>query len=370
MNTHKNTISPFKPYLQGTGGYEGGPSMESVQTSGKKVYKLSSNENPLGASPKALEALRLHLDNLHVYPDNTPVHLQKALSAYYRGGLKPEQFIVANSGSEVLELTLRAFLGEGTEYIYSTPCFSPYSMFSNWQGARGVNVPLDPSDFSLDVEGIVDAITEHTRILFLTSPNNPTGTHIPRETLDGLLSQLPRHVIVVWDEVYFHFADAPDYTTALPYVQAGYPVIAVNSFSKTYGLAGLRLGYGYSTPEIAAYVRQLCRPFLVNALALSAGIAALEDREFVGETVACVHRERAILHKALDALPLTYWPTQANFVLIKPEIAAEVLQQKLQERGIMVREMESFGAPGCLRVTVGNAEANRALIQALMQIFL
>ena len=186
-------------------------------------------------------------------------------------------------------------------------------MFADWQGARGVTVPLLSPNFDLDVAGILTGITDRTRLIFLTSPNNPTGTYIPKASLEALLAGLPDHVVVVLDEVYFHFADAADYTTALPYVQQGYPIIAVNSFSKTYGLAALRLGYGYASPQIASYIGQLIRPFFINALSMHAGLAALEDQEFVSQTVGLVQKERKRLYDGFETLPLSYWKSQRKF---------------------------------------------------------
>lgn len=364
MSTPTQSL-PFKSFLNGKHTYKGGPGIDEVSTGNHKVFKLSSNENPIGCSPKALAAFKLASDNLHIYPDRTPLRLQQALSSYYQGKLTPSQFLVANSGSEILELILRGFLGEGLEYIYSPPCFSPYSMFANWQGAIGKHVPLKKPTFQLDVQGILEAVNANTRILFLTSPNNPTGTHIPQKTLITLLENLPEHVIPVLDEVYFHFADAPDYTTALPFIQEGRNLIAVNSFSKTYGLAALRLGYGYTTPEISQYLSQLIRPFFINRPAMEAGIAALSDQDFVRETVALVQQERERLYPILDTLPLTYWKSQGNFILIQPNNPNSALETRLMDKGIMVRGMSGFGAPGCIRVTIGTEEANNAFLKEL-----
>ncbi len=360
----------FKKHLDGTGGYTGGPGIEEIQASVSKVYKMSSNENPIGPSPKALKALQAAAHDLHIYPDRTPIRLQKALASYYDDKIREDQVLVANSGSEILELIMRAFLRVGDEYIYSPPCFSPYNMFAKWQGAVGVSVPLIQNDYELDVESILSHMSPKTRLIFLTSPNNPTGTYIPQKRLEDLLDNLPDHVVVVLDEVYFHFAQESDYTTALPYVQKGYPIIAVNSFSKTYGLAALRLGYGYTTPTLAQYIRQLIRPFFVNTLGIEAGLAALEDREFVAETVRTVQQGREYLYQQFDELSLHYWKSQGNFILVKPELEADQVEKRLLEKGIMVREMESFGAPGCLRITVGTEEANRALSLALREVLL
>lgn len=358
----------FKAYLKPSNLYIGGKARNEIDSGGKKIYKLSSNENLLGSSPKAIEAIQVHINKLSEYPDRTDKRLQIALSAYYKNKLKVGQFLTSNSGSEVLDLIIRAFLGEGLEYITTNPMFKPYQMFSDRMAAKQVDVRLLDPDFSLNVEGVLAAINKNTRLIFLTSPNNPTGTYIPKSTLDSFISRLPEHVVLVLDEVYFHFAEAKDYTTALPFVLAGKNVIGLNSFSKTYGLAGLRLGYAYTTPKLAEYVQRLYKPFQVNTLALEAGIAALSDAEFLNKTVKLIQKERLFVYEHLDRLRMKYWKSQSNFILMKPEMDAKQLVELLQKEGIMVRPVAGFGAPGCVRVTVGTREANTALIGALEKV--
>ncbi|MFT5165927.1 MAG: histidinol-phosphate aminotransferase [Saprospiraceae bacterium] len=369
MPDQKEKISFFKKYLAVAEPYKGGKAISEIKTNKDKIYKLSSNENPIGASPKALEAIKNNLENLHLYPDGTDKRLRAALQNFYNNELDEKQFIGASSGSEIIDHIVRAFAGEGLEVIVSNPTFSPYIMFSTWQGSTVVDVPLLEPDYALDVDGIINAITDQTRIIFLTSPNNPTGTYISKQELDRLFTQLPDHVVVVLDEVYYHFTDAEDYTTALPYVQKGYNIIAVNSFSKTYGLAGMRIGYGYTTLEISEYIHQICKPFLIDTLSIEAGIAALGDQEFIDKTVSIVKEGRHYLYKELDRLGVHYWKSQGNFVLIKPRIPAEEFEDKMLMEGVMVRQVAGFGAPGCVRVTVGVREANEAFVAALETIY-
>lgn len=360
-------ISIFKPHLLNEPGYKGGKTLNEV-ASDKKIYKLSSNENLLGASPKAIEAIRENLGGLNSYPDRTTYAIQEALEEFYEGELKADNFIVANAGSEILELTVRAFLDPGLECIMSNPGFSIYGMFAKWQGAKVVDVPLLDPDYSLDVDGILENINERTRLIFITSPNNPTGTYIPKKDVDRLIENVPEHVVVVMDEVYYHFADQADYTTALPYVNSGKNVIAINSFSKTYGLAAVRAGYGYSTPEIAGYIRRICKPFIVNGLTKAAAIAALGDKDFLEKTVNLVTTERNWLYAELNKLGVKYWPSQANFILINPNMNTGEFEDKMLQEGIMVRQAHMFGAPGCVRVTIGPREANEAYIEALKKV--
>lgn len=358
----------LKPYLLKTPEYKGGKGIEEIHSKADKIYKLSSNENPIGCSPKALKAVQEAAQNLHIYPDRTGDRLQDALAEFYNHELSSDNFVPTNSGSETIEFIARGFMKEGLECIVSNPSFMPYTMFSGWNGAKVIDIPLCYPTYEIDVEGILNAVNENTRLIFITSPNNPTGTYIPKAKIDQLMDNIPPHVIVVLDEVYYHFADAADFTTALPYVKAGKNIIAVNSFSKTYGLAALRIGYLYTTPEIASYLRRLYRPFLINIIGLNAGIAALSDSAFINETVSIVQTERPRFYELFEELGIEYWPTQANFVLFKSPIQPQIMVEELLEQsGVMVREADGFGAPGCIRVTIGTADANDAFFAGMRE---
>jgi len=358
----------FKSYIVQSADYLGGKSASEIKTTADKIYKLSSNENPIGASPKAIEAIKNKANQLHIYPDRTDQRLRQALTTFYQNQIPEYQFFSANSGSDCLQLIIQSFLSKDQECIISNPAFGVYRKFAGWVGAKVVDIPLTKPNFTLDINGIVSAINDHTRIIFLTSPNNPTGTYIPKSTLDQLLPQIPKHVVVVFDEVYWNFADAPDFTTAMDYVKQGHQIIGINSFSKTYGLAGMRLGYGYSTPEIASYLQAASRPFLVNSLAIEAGIAALSDSSYLNQVVSTVQNGRTFLYHALDNLQVKYWPSQGNFILIKPDGDSQKMVADLITHGIMTREVTNFGAPGCIRVTIGTEEANTAFINAVKKI--
>jgi len=361
----KRIESIFKEHLQSNYEYKGG---KNIPVSDKKIHKLSSNENPLGASPKAVEAAQSALKNIAIYPDQTDIRLRKALANDFNDTMDADQFITGNSGSEVIDMILRAFISEDDEVIFSNPCFLPYSAFSKWYGAKQVDVPLMAPNYELDVRGILDAITEKTKVIFLTSPNNPTGTYIPKAVLEDFLKNVPKNILIVFDEVYRHFADADDYTTALPYVLKGYNILGLNSFSKTYGLAGMRIGYAYTTKTIANYLRLIHKPFLVPLPSLEAAIGALNDHKFIKETVNTIEEGRKFLAESFDSLGIKFWPTQANFFIIEPPFPEIEFTNKLMEQGIMVRPVSQFGAPGKVRITVGNHGANKALVEALKKI--
>jgi histidinol-phosphate aminotransferase len=354
----------FKPYLLLKSTYQGGKSLSEVEGANKKIFKLSSNENQLGSSPKAIEAIKKHIDSLSKYPDNSDDRLRLALEGYYNGQLKANQFLTTNSGVANIELIIRGFMEEGDECIFSNPAFGPYHEFPIKVGGKSIDIPLLGNEFHLDVAGILNAISEKTRLIFITSPNNPTGTHIPKKQIDALVEGLPDNVILVFDEVYFQYADAPDFVRALPYVLEGKNVIGINSISKAYGLAGLRVGYSYSTHEIAGYLRQLRIPFMINTLSLEGSIAALEDDDFIQRTVALIHKEKEYLYEQYDALGIKYWKTQANFILTQPDMDPVRFEEEMLKEGIMVRPVAGFGAPKCVRITIGTREANAALIAA------
>ena len=271
----------FKPYFETKVKYKGGKS--GTPKPGKKIYKMSSNENPLGTSPKVINHLSSQIQKLHLYPDTTDIRLRSALEQYYEGKLKSDQFITANSGSEILQLLIKGMLTPGDEVIVSSPYFVPYRTFSEWAGASVIDIPLVQPDYNLDVAGIIDSVTDQTRIIFITSPNNPSGTYVNKSQFSSLLSGIPQDVLVVYDEVYHHFIKEDDYALGFEFLSSHPNVVGLNSFSKAFGLASLRIGYMYADIEFASYIRLIHRPFLLNKLSTQAAITALDDREFMSE---------------------------------------------------------------------------------------
>ncbi|MEO6963022.1 MAG: histidinol-phosphate transaminase, partial [Puia sp.] len=287
------------------------------------------------------------------------------LSRFFRGELLPEQFLPANSGMELLDLICRAFLEPGTSCILSSPTFMAYKNFAEVCGARVIDVPLIKNCFALDVYNILAAIDETTRLIFISNPNNPTGSFIPGMEMDELIDHLPDHVVLVYDEAYYQYVERPDYPRAKDYIGRGKNVIGLHSFSKAYGLAGLRLGYVFSTPRIMDYLRRLKRPFMVSGLAMEAGMAALDDAEHLSKTLAVNQAEKLWLYEQFDLLKMHYWKTEANFILIRPGMDADLFAAGLLEAGIMVRTAGVMGAPGCIRITIGIRVMNQALIDAI-----
>jgi histidinol-phosphate aminotransferase len=355
----------YKKHILESEPYRGG---STRQEGNKNIIKLSSNENPIGPSPKALVAIKNNLELLHEYTHQDDSKLREALANHYSNTLTQDQLITANSGLEILDMICRAFLDPGLECIITTPTFLAYKNFAELQGATVIDVPLDPEDFSLDAKKILDAVNENTRIIFLSSPNNPTGAIIPKKTMDETAKHLPDDVVIVFDEVYRHFASDKNFVTAAEYVDRGINIIGLNSFSKAYGLAGMRIAYAYTTPEIAAYIDRLRRPFMINALSTAAAIAALRDTSHLLATQKMIRAEKRWLYDQLDELQIHYWPSDANFILLIPPYDNAEFAKDMLDAGIMVRTTDVFGLPGCIRLSIGNHEANGTCLKAMSQL--
>lgn len=360
--------SPYIPHIQRIGRMQAESfNLSDIEAElGRPVYRMCYNENPLGPSPDVIAAIQHAARNLGQYPDWTDAQLRQALAEVIGRDLTPDHFFSANSGSEVLELVARAFLREGDEYILSTPTFSTvYNRIGNWQGGVAVDVPLAPQTFAYDVAGVLAAITDRTRLIMLCNPNNPTGTLITEAEMAHLVAQIPEHVIVVADEVYAHFVDDPDFPDSLGHVQQGKNVVIVHSFSKAYGLAGLRVGYGIARPELANYIAGLVKPAHLDSLSLAGAIAACRDQAYFAESVAYLINEKRWLQQQLDRLDVRYWPAAANFILAETRLPTEVLAARVREHGVLIRAQNPAELPYAVRISVGTREANQALIHAL-----
>ena len=348
----------------------GGPSIDEIRNRVKAttIHKLSSTENPLGPSPRVIEILRDAAATLHEYPPRGDDHLREAIANHHARGLTPDHVASANGGYEVIDLIGRAFLRPGDEVIISSPTYRAYAWSAARQEATIVDVRLRPDDFSLDVDGILAALTERTRLVCLCNPGNPSGSIAPRADVERLLAHLPARTILVADEVYVHYVDDARYPDSIRHVLDNQPVVIVHSLSKAYGLAGLRVGYGIGRPDLIARVAAYRRPFHLSTLALRAAVAAIQDTEHLDRSVALARAGRRHLRQQLDRLGVTHWPSQGNFVLFRTETPARQAYEQLLERGIMVRPTDSNGLPDHLRVSAGRPDANEAFIEALAAI--
>lgn len=335
------------------------------KTNWEKFFKLSSNENLMGTSPLALKAIKEAIEGVYEYDFYDDYQFQDVLADHYLQELKSGQFITANSGVEVLEIICRGLVSVGSECIISSPTFSPYKNIIELEGGVVKDVPLALPNYTYDVEGVLDAVNEKTAIVFVTNPNNPTGTYATKEQFERLLDGIPDHVIVVYDEVYFHFVDQDDFPYAKDYIKQGKNIIGLHTFSKIYGLAGMRIGYGITTPEIGEYLNKIFRPFRISTLSTIAAYEALKDVEHVSKSQEMVKKGRAFLYSKFKERNIEYWESQGNFVMFRSPIPSLELTALMLEHGVMIRPGDNFGAPGCIRVTVGTQEANERFWEIL-----
>lgn len=322
------------------------------------VLKLASNENAWGASPRAVEAVRAALGHLESYPDGGAVRFREAVAAFR--GVDPAQVVPGNGSNEILELLGHAYLEPGDEVVMGAPAFIVYRLVSLLFEAVPVEVPL--VDWRHDVEAMLRAVTPRTRMVCLATPNNPTGASNRAAEVRELVRRLPPHVLAVIDEAYAEFD--PDAADLRAEVMEGRPVVLLRTFSKAYGLAGLRVGYAIAPAPIAAALQRVRQPFNVNTLAQVAAIAALGDTGFVAESVARVGAERERLAVELERLGCPVVPSRANFLLVKTGRGREVFGV-LQRRGVVVRPMDGYGLPDHVRITVGRPEQNDRLLAEL-----
>lgn len=332
-----------------------------------EVVKLASNENPLGPSPRAVEAVRAAAAAMHIYPDASGFELKEALAAF--SGMPSSQILLGNGSDELIRYLGDIFLsGSDTELIMGDPSFVRYEAAAELAGARLTKIPLS-SDLRHDLDAMADAFSSATRLVYIANPNNPTGTVVTRAEVDRLLARLPEGAVLVLDEAYYEFgAHLPDYPNSVDYVRAGAPVVGLRTFSKAYGLAGIRLGYGFASAEIVDAVDRAREPFNVNSLAQAAAVAALEDQGHVERTVAENASGLARIGDACQSLGYRTIPSYANFVLIDLGRPAEPVFQALLREGVIVRSGHVLGLPTYLRVSVGSASEVEKFVAALMKV--
>ena len=351
--------------------YVAGTSIEEIQRRYglEEIIKLASNENALGPSPLAVEAMRRTLAGVHRYPPVADDELRAKLAdTLSDSGLSEECFITGNGSCDVLCMITRAFIcEEEDEAIICPPTFLMFEILVSICGGKCVFVNLK-DDLTHDLPRVLDSITDRTRLIFLCNPNNPTGTVLDPAELDEFLAEVPPCVVVVIDEAYREYVDPALVPDTLAYVREGRNIISVRTFSKVYGLAGLRIGYGITYEELAQYIRRLRVPFHINALSMRGAIAALDDREHVERSVQHNRVEREFLYAGLDELELPYARSQSNFILVRPGYDPQLIYQRMLEKGVIIRPMAAFRAPDCFRITVGTRAENERLLQALGEV--
>jgi len=326
--------------------------------------KLASNENPLGPSPKAIEAIQDALGQLNRYPDGGAYELTQALSS--KLDTAPECIVVGNGSDDLIGMLTRALLQPGDEAVMPLPSFLMYDIGVRCAGAKPVPVSL--SGLDIDLVKIRESVTSATRLVFLTNPNNPTGTAISKADFDAFLRDLPRQVVVIVDEAYIEFVRDERCAVGTDYLSNEVPVVVLRTFSKAYGLAGIRVGYGVMPMEISALLHRVRQPFNVSSLAQVAAVAALTDQAFLAKTVQLVHTGLDYLYAQLDCLGVDYFTSQSNFFLIDVKQDATGIFEKMLKLGVIVRSMSSYGYPEYIRVNVGLPKENERFIRALQEV--
>ncbi len=354
LKVHQN-IASLAPYVPGK------PIEELERELGiARAVKLASNENPIGPSPKALAVLSEAAQSLNRYPDGGAQRLRDALAQRWK--LTPNQVILGNGSDEIIGMLARAFLSPGEEAVLADQTFVIYKM--EVTAAHGVPMVVPVKDWRHDLPKMAEAITDRTRLLFLCNPNNPTGTMVSAAEVEALMARLPDHVIVVFDEAYYEYVAHRDYPDSLRYVKNGRHAIALRTFSKIYGLAGLRIGYGLTTPEIAGYLNRVRPPFNANSLAQRAALAALEDEEHVSRSRALNQAEKDVLRDGLTALGFQPVPSETNFLFFDVGRDGRRVFEALLREGVIVRHIEGR----MLRVSIGLPEENQLFLQALTKV--
>jgi histidinol-phosphate aminotransferase len=346
--------------------YVPGRSIEEVQREygTKRWVKLASNENLLGPSPKALEAIRKELPNIHFYPEGPTPLLKKALAKNF--SLNEENIVTSNGADNLILMIANAFVDEGDEVIMAAPTFAVYTNVTQIMGGKPIQVKLQ--NYTHDIEGMLKRVTRKTKLIFVCNPNNPTGTIVSKASLNRFLDKLPNRVIVILDEAYGDFVEDPLYPNGLDYVKEKRELIALRTFSKVYGLAGLRIGYAIGREDLIHCLYQVRDPFPVHRLAQAAAVAGMADKDHIQKSKKLVYEGRRFLYQELERMGIRFVPSQANFILVDFEKEIEEVSHSLLREGIIIRPGKTWGYPTCGRITIGRMADNRRFIKALKKI--
>jgi histidinol-phosphate aminotransferase len=346
--------------------YSPGKSIEEVQKEfgAKRWIKLASNENLLGPSPKAIAAIRKELPSIYLYPEGPCTVLRKALADKF--AISEKMAVISNGADNLILMIANAFVNEGDEVVMADPTFPVYTNVTQIMGGKPIKVKL--KDFTHDLDAMFKKVNRKTKLVFICNPNNPTGTTVSLETFNYFLSHLPKHVVVVLDEAYGDFVEDAFYPNGLDSIKEKKQVIVLRTFSKVYGLAGLRIGYALGKEDLVDCLYQVRDPFPVHRLAQVAAVAALKDEDHAIRSIQLVYEGKRYLYKELDRMGFSYVPSQANFIFVDFEKDSEEIFQALLREGIIIRPGGIWGYPTFARVTVGRMGDNRRFIKALKKI--
>ncbi len=356
----RECILDIKPYVPGK-------PIEAVQREFglKDVIKLASNENPIGPSPKAIEAMQESAAKMFLYPDGYCTEIRTALANHL--GVKENELIFGNGSDEIIKLLGETFVEPGDEVIVADPSFSEYDFMCMLMGGTLKKVPL--TNFTHDLEKMAEAITEKTKIIFICNPNNPTGTIVTKDEVDKFLERVPESVVVAFDEAYYEYVDDKDYPQTISYVKQGMKnIIVLRTFSKIHGLAGLRIGYGIANPDMIQLIERTREPFNVNLMAQKAALASLSDKEHLQRSNEVNTSGKKFLYEAFEDMGLEYIPTHSNFIMVKVGKHSREVFVELQKKGVIIRTGDIFGLDDYIRVTIGTEEENKRFIKALKEV--
>jgi histidinol-phosphate aminotransferase len=357
LNVPSNILK-IEPYLPGK------PEEELMRELGlTHVIKMASNENCFGPSPAALEVMKTSLEKVHRYPDGNGYYLKQALSK--RLGVRPERIILGNGSTDLIEIIARTYLEAGFNTVTADQTFLMYRVVTVGMNAECKTVPLQ--NFTFDLTAILNAIDDHTRLVYIANPNNPTGTIVKKDALESFLKRVPSGVLIVLDEAYFDYVDEPEYVSGLEFLDRFENIIVLRTFSKIHGLAGIRIGYAIASEEIIKNLNRIRPPFNTSSVAQAAAIAALSDTNYINYSRKTNREQRELLQNKLLELSIPFVPSLTNFVLI-PLPDAERIFKELLVRGIIVRSMRSLSCDDGLRVTIGKPEENQAFLEAFQSV--
>lgn len=358
MDLVRKNILNITPYLAGK------PIEEIKRQLGlKEIIKLASNENPLGPSPKAMEAIKKNLSGANRYPDSQGYYLRKKLGRYLN--VKPANIVLGNGSDELIDIIIKTFVEDDENIITADTTFLEYEVIAQVNGRRIITAPL--RYFKYDLEAIHKKIDKNTKLIFISNPNNPTGTYVTKYEFEDFMRGLPGNTLLVLDEAYDTFIDVDDFPRGLNYIH-NKNVILLKTFSKAYGLAGLRIGYAVASAELASYMEKARQPFNVNMLAQVGAAAALDDKKFLRRTRKTIFTGKGYLYDALAKLGIAYVPTVANFILIDVGRDGVGVFQDMLKYGVIVRDMHQYGLKNFIRVTIGTKKENERFIKVLKKV--
>lgn len=357
----------WREYVKQIAPYVPGKSIEAVkkELNLKEVLRLASNENQLGPSPKSVDAMHHAMQDVHLYPDAAATELREKLASLY--GVQTDQVITGNGADNVISFVISAYVNEGDEVLYCSPTFPAYRSSTLLMGGKPVEVPLT-EEYAYDLDALKANITDKTKLIFICNPNNPTGTIVDSNALEKFIADVPEHVTVILDEAYIEYVQEKNYETGIEFFKKGYPVITVRTFSKFYGLAGLRIGYAIASEEILEPMLRLREPFAVNRPAIAAAVATLDDKEYTERHFKMNEEGKGFLKDELESLGFVIYPSSTNFLFVNVKRDGKKLFDELLQKGIIVRPCSGWGYDEYVRISIGTKEQNELLIETLKTI--